>query len=168
MIDSNDDHLCVKSGADWLGRHAAVPSENVLFEDCEVRGVSSPSFWGYGVVPVTVAGVGRGGTGAWGAWGAWGEGVVARGLREDRPWTLAHALALWFTPLQVRSGHGMTIGSEMSGGARNITYRNIFYNQKASSSTAYPVFLTWASFWRFLPHFSALLPPHTRRTVCYS
>jgi len=39
---------------------------------------------------------------------------------------------------KVRSGHGMTIGSEMSGGARNITYRNIFYNQKASSATAYP------------------------------
>ena len=25
MVDSNDDHLCVKSGADWLGRRAGVP-----------------------------------------------------------------------------------------------------------------------------------------------
>ena len=37
IVDSNDDMLCVKSGADWLGRQAAVPSTNVLFENCEVR-----------------------------------------------------------------------------------------------------------------------------------
>ena len=63
IVDSNDDMLCVKSGANWLGRHAGVPSENILFEDCEIR-----------------------------------------------------------------SGHGLTLGSEMSGGVRNVTYRNIFYN----------------------------------------
>lgn len=57
MVDSNDDMLCVKSGADWLGWQAGVPSENVLFEDCEVR-----------------------------------------------------------------SGHGLTLGSEMSGGIRNGEY----------------------------------------------
>ena len=72
-IDSNDDHLCVKSGADWLGRQAAVPSENITFENCEIR-----------------------------------------------------------------SGHGMTLGSEMSGGIRNVTYRNIFYNAAASSTNADP------------------------------
>ena len=32
----------------------------------------------------------------------------------------------------------MTIGSEMSGGVRNVTYRNIFYNAAASSATALP------------------------------
>ena len=65
--------LCVKSGEDWLGRNAGVPSENVLFEDCEVR-----------------------------------------------------------------SGHGLTLGSEMSGGIRNVTYRNIFFNTAASSTNADP------------------------------
>ena len=59
MVDSNDDHLCVKSGANWLGKRdtplrllpprssltanapsgwqAGVPSENIVFEDCEIR-----------------------------------------------------------------------------------------------------------------------------------
>jgi polygalacturonase len=73
MVDSNDDMLCVKSGANWLGRHAGVPSENILFEDCEIR-----------------------------------------------------------------SGHGLTLGSEMSGGVRNVTYRNIFYNASASCANADP------------------------------
>jgi polygalacturonase len=73
MVDSNDDMLCVKSGADWLGRQAGVPSENILFEDCEIR-----------------------------------------------------------------SGHGLTLGSEMSGGVRNVTYRNIFYNASASCTNADP------------------------------
>ena len=56
MVDSNDDMLCVKSGAGWLGWNANIPSENILFENCEVR-----------------------------------------------------------------SGHGLTLGSEMSGGVRNVT-----------------------------------------------
>lgn len=37
MVDSNDDMLCVKSGAGFLGRQAAVPSQNILFQDCEIR-----------------------------------------------------------------------------------------------------------------------------------
>ena len=73
MVDSNDDMLCMKSGAGWLGRHAGVPSENIIFEDCEIR-----------------------------------------------------------------SGHGLTLGSEMSGGVRNVTYRNIFYNASASCVNADP------------------------------
>ena len=34
---------------------------------------------------------------------------------------------------EIRSGHGITLGSEMSGGIRNVTFRNIFYNPAASS-----------------------------------
>jgi polygalacturonase len=42
MVDSNDDMLCVKSGANWLGRQAGVPSENIIFQDCEIRSVRLP------------------------------------------------------------------------------------------------------------------------------
>merc|ERR1719454_741966 len=34
---------------------------------------------------------------------------------------------LW-TDNEVRNGHGLTIGSDASGGVRNVTYRNIFLN----------------------------------------
>ena len=44
------DALCIKSGADWLGRHVHRPTENVLFENIEVRAnlflrVSFPFSW---------------------------------------------------------------------------------------------------------------------------
>ena len=63
IFDVGDDALCCKSGADFLGRGVHMPSQNVLFEDIEVR-----------------------------------------------------------------NGHGLTLGSEASGGMKNITYRNIFIN----------------------------------------
>ena len=37
IIDAADDALCIKSGADWLGRHVHRPTENVLFTNIEVR-----------------------------------------------------------------------------------------------------------------------------------
>ena len=37
IIDAADDALCIKAGADWLGRHVNRPTENVLFENIEVR-----------------------------------------------------------------------------------------------------------------------------------
>ena len=63
IIDAADDALCIKAGADWLGRHVNRPTENVLFENIEVR-----------------------------------------------------------------NGHGLTLGSDCSGGARNITWRHIHMN----------------------------------------
>lgn len=62
-FDVGDDSLCCKSGADFLGRGVGLPSQNVLFENIEVR-----------------------------------------------------------------NGHGLTLGSEASGGMKNITFRNIFIN----------------------------------------
>jgi len=70
IIDAADDALCIKSGADWLGRHVDRPTENVLFEDIEVR-----------------------------------------------------------------NGHGLTLGSDCSGGARNITWRHIHLNGRGPTCT---------------------------------
>lgn len=73
VLDVGDDALCVKSGADWLGRRAG---------GCDAAGVC----------------VGR--------------------PTENILWT----------DNEVRNVHGLTIGSDASGGVRNITYRNIFLN----------------------------------------
>ena len=35
-----------------------------------------------------------------------------------------------FDRVEVRNGHGLTLGSEASGGMLNITYRSIFINGK--------------------------------------
>ena len=69
-IDAADDALCIKSGADWLGRKVNRPTENVLF-----------------------------------------------------------------TNIEVRNGHGLTLGSDCSGGARNITWRHIFMNGRGPTCT---------------------------------
>jgi len=31
LVDAGDDALCVKAGANWVGRHVALPSENIVF-----------------------------------------------------------------------------------------------------------------------------------------
>ena len=104
MVDSNDDMLCVKSGANWLGRQAGVPSENIIFQDCEIRSVR---------------------------------------LHACLPVPPCHPPAASIPQLTVRwhassQGHGLTLGSEMSGGVRNVTYRNIKYNSSASCTNADP------------------------------
>ena len=70
VIDAADDALCIKSGADFLGRAVNRPTENVLF-----------------------------------------------------------------TNIEVRNGHGLTLGSDCSGGARNITWRHIFLNGRGPTCT---------------------------------
>jgi polygalacturonase len=70
IIDAADDALCIKSGADWLGRHVNRPTANVLF-----------------------------------------------------------------TNIEVRNGHGLTLGSDCSGGASNITWRSIFMNGQGPTCT---------------------------------
>jgi polygalacturonase len=73
VIDVGDDAMCVKSGADWLGRRAG--------------------------------------------------GCNASGVCVGRP----TENILW-TDNEVRNGHGLTLGSDASGGVRNVTFRNIFLN----------------------------------------
>lgn len=70
IIDAADDALCIKSGADWLGRHVHRATANVLF-----------------------------------------------------------------TNIEVRNGHGLTLGSDCSGGARNITWRSIHMNGRGPTCT---------------------------------
>ena len=70
IIDAADDALCIKSGADWLGRHVDRPTENVLF-----------------------------------------------------------------TNIEVRNGHGLTLGSDCSGGAKNITWRSIHMTGRGPTCT---------------------------------
>jgi polygalacturonase len=60
LVDAGDDALCVKAGANWVGRHTAVKSENIIFRN-----------------------------------------------------------------IIVGTGHGITIGSDMSAGVRNVTFENI-------------------------------------------
>ena len=36
IVDAGDDALCVKAGANWVGRHSAVPSHDILFRNIQV------------------------------------------------------------------------------------------------------------------------------------
>ena len=48
---------------------------------------------------------------------------VSSGRAVDRP-----SENVLFENVEVRNGHGLTIGSEASGGMRNITFSGIFLN----------------------------------------
>ena len=60
LVDAGDDALCVKAGANWVGRHDSRRSENIIFRN-----------------------------------------------------------------IRIGTGHGITIGSDMSAGVRNVTFQNI-------------------------------------------
>ena len=49
LVDAGDDALCVKAGANWVGRHTAVPSHDIVFRNIKVGTghgtATSTSFW---------------------------------------------------------------------------------------------------------------------------
>ena len=107
-ISVGDDAIAVKSGLDWLGRQYGRPSRNITFRNMRIGEREKREVRGGRRHPPR--------TSSHQAWG------------RQTKWASVHTHPHMLPSTRAGTGHGISIGSEMSGGVQDILFENFILN----------------------------------------